>query len=183
MTDFDELERLARAATPGPWEMSPGPVAPSCVYASDEPTLGDVVCAAPVPECKVSLTAWPANAAFIAAANPTAVLELLDRVAELERRNTSLMSAMAKYNRLLDAFRLNEDEGDAELITRITTLEAALAAAQKERRTEFSIEKCGKCGLEWDGEWPADKCYWAGLPQENTPCPIRTSATGRQGND
>lgn len=90
--DLDELERLAKAATPGPWEAS-----------SDEP--GDVVIWGPREEWLANIGNWArqheeidpdraarqyvelrdaADAAFIAAANPQTVLALVERLRLLE---------------------------------------------------------------------------------------------------
>lgn len=75
--DIEELKRLAEAATPGPWNTSPG----GCgIIGPDKQWLGgmnDWVC-----EYSKEMTQSENNAAFIAAANPAAVLEL---IAEIER--------------------------------------------------------------------------------------------------
>lgn len=62
--DLDELERLAKAAAPGPWEQNEG-----CVHDA----LGDCV------------TLDTSSGAYIAAANPETVLALVKRVRELEQ--------------------------------------------------------------------------------------------------
>lgn len=62
--DLDELERLAKAAAPGPWEQNEG-----CVHDA----LGDCV------------TLDTSSGAYIAAANPETVLALVKRVRELEK--------------------------------------------------------------------------------------------------
>jgi len=63
----DELERLARAATPGPWAWSGWSLLGNTHEAviGNEPGEGQII----VPESN--------NAAFIAAANPATILDLL----------------------------------------------------------------------------------------------------------
>ncbi len=79
MTD---LRRLAEAATPGPWEAQ-------CYddgRSGKEPWFVDTHAYPDGPEPVIAAT-YPldaADAAYIAAANPQAVLALLDRVARLE---------------------------------------------------------------------------------------------------
>ena len=74
----EELKRLAEAATPGPWNTSPG----GCgIIGPDKQWLGgmnDWVC-----EYSEEMTQSENNAAFIAAANPAAVLELIRQRDEL----------------------------------------------------------------------------------------------------
>ncbi|WP_019101177.1 ead/Ea22-like family protein [Chromobacterium haemolyticum] len=75
---FAELERLARAASPGPWEYqtSNGWLRVGTTPANRGRMDGDIV---------ANDAASPANMAYIAAANPATVLALLDRIAELEQ--------------------------------------------------------------------------------------------------
>lgn len=72
--NIDELDRLAKAATPGPWHVEKETLVCYTHAAGIIPLSLSVAipCAHPL----------PANAAYIAAANPAAVLEL---VAELRR--------------------------------------------------------------------------------------------------
>ena len=87
---INELRKLAEAATPGPWNTSPG----GCgIIGPDKQWLGgmnDWVC-----EYSEEMTQSENNAAFIAAANPAAVLELI-------RQRDELLSALKvfadKYN-------------------------------------------------------------------------------------
>lgn len=78
--DITELKRLAEKATPGPWEWDadvcnydPTQEAPWLV----ERTLGEAILSGQI-NCDNK-----ANAAFIAAANPAAVLELIEQNADL----------------------------------------------------------------------------------------------------
>lgn len=62
-----DLRRLAEAATPGPWEQSEGGMYVDVV--DDDSQVAEVI--------------RRADAAFIAAANPAAVLALLDEIERL----------------------------------------------------------------------------------------------------
>lgn len=96
MTDHAELRRLAEAATPGPWRdvKSQAWVSRNSQGPSDK--TGSVliaVCGKMKDRELVRFNAdrWRANAAFIAAANPIAILALLD---EVERLRASLETIM-----------------------------------------------------------------------------------------
>jgi hypothetical protein len=83
MTDLDELEAKARAATPGPWDnhsINGEPI--ESVWLAD----GSVVATWAIKEPRFEFHAPQAraDAAFIAAANPAAVLELLERLRAAE---------------------------------------------------------------------------------------------------
>jgi hypothetical protein len=83
------LRKLAKAATPGPWQVYSDPndewigLADSVPDGAHGP--GGIVCNAPHGFAK-SMNSWPANAAFIAAAHPDVVLALLNEIDAL--RNT-----------------------------------------------------------------------------------------------
>ena len=88
--DVAELRRLAEAATPGPWEAD-----------GLEGTLDSLSTGRRVAE----VTMWPeVDAAFIAAANPTAVLALLDDAdalrAELAHMTEARDNARAEVERM-----------------------------------------------------------------------------------
>jgi hypothetical protein len=100
--DLDELERLARAATPGPWEAPTQPesvvnvwtAAPeAAIRASDIAAHGEATGAAVFHELGNGIVqdVRGPDAAFIAAANPAAVLLLVARLRValcfLERRD------------------------------------------------------------------------------------------------
>jgi len=84
MTDYSELVRLAEAATPGPWKQ----------HLVDDTTVicshGDVCCTFANGgrdddvDFDTDTERCEANATFIAAANPQAILTLIKRVKELE---------------------------------------------------------------------------------------------------
>lgn len=61
----DELERLAKEATPGRWQNGIEDL--EGVVAPDNPGLGNVICLPPTNRMYSSLDFWPANAALIVA--------------------------------------------------------------------------------------------------------------------
>lgn len=90
MIDLDELERLAQAATPGPWEADcdSGFVSGICQfwdkseYDFDNPHN---------------------NAAYIAATNPQTVLELIAHIRSLENEVHGLRDERNTYKRMINA--------------------------------------------------------------------------------
>lgn len=97
MPDFDELERLARAATPGPWELwlaydaRPHDVVGPVSWKDPKAQCGRIVS---IQHSGATDTRYgpeqSANAAFIAAANPATVLALLDENERLRGLWTTL---------------------------------------------------------------------------------------------
>ena len=79
MIDTKELRRLAQAATPGPWKLLPVGDKSKCFAVADINFLSVLTV---VDECGTSFGAvyLDGDAKFIAAANPAAVSELLDRL-------------------------------------------------------------------------------------------------------
>lgn len=81
--DLDELERLAKAATPGPWRWWT-----SCSFrrlSSDATGLdGDVLHAVTHVDGVADVIGTEATKEFIAAANPSTVLALVERLREAE---------------------------------------------------------------------------------------------------
>lgn len=88
-TDTEELRRLAEAATPGPWTWWT-----SCSFrrlSSDASGKdGDVLHAVKYKDGVCGIEGSESDMAFIAAANPAAVLELLDTLAAQKAENAAL---------------------------------------------------------------------------------------------
>lgn len=103
--NIEELKRLAEAATPGPWNTSPG----GCgIIGPDKQWLGgmnDWVC-----EYSEEMTQSENNAAFIAAANPSAVLELIDYVEYLRGKNREHFDACTGCDEELKRVSKQRDE-------------------------------------------------------------------------
>ncbi|MBX5689011.1 ead/Ea22-like family protein [Pseudomonas aeruginosa] len=92
MTDHSELRRLAKAATPGPWRVQTG-----CSWRRIGTDHGDGDVLRP---CTHPHDGWPDIAApvenleYIAAANPKAILALLDEIDRLKAENEVLRGAL-----------------------------------------------------------------------------------------
>jgi hypothetical protein len=97
MTDFDELRRLAQAATPGPWDHEAGSVG-----AGDEWVVD-------------SFKDHEADAAFIAAANPATVIALLDERDELRIQLRTAQDATVTFAHERDAARADLAAANARL--------------------------------------------------------------------
>ena len=89
MIDINELRRLAQAATPGPWILLPVGDKSKCFAVADINLLSVLTV---VDECGTSFGAvyLDGDAKFIAAANPAAVSELLDRLEAAEKERDAL---------------------------------------------------------------------------------------------
>lgn len=84
MVDLDELERLAREATPGPWfsDLDPVGTREMVTYRPDGETDYDI--------CNCSTGPKFADRHFIAAANPAVILEFVAEVRRLRADNERL---------------------------------------------------------------------------------------------
>lgn len=94
---INELRKLAEAATPGPWNTSPG----GCgIIGPDKQWLGgmnDWVC-----EYSEEMTQSENNAAFIAAANPAAILDMIAEVESLRDQVNGLTGELGRERKRLD---------------------------------------------------------------------------------
>lgn len=84
MTDHAELRRLAKAATPGPWEYQ----APLKILAADRTSIVLIALS------HASYREDEANSRLIAAANPKTILALLDEIDRLKAENEVLRGAL-----------------------------------------------------------------------------------------
>lgn len=121
--DLKELERLARAATPGPWAINTAGIAKrgepfkiTEIYVYAPETQDDTAICADVID-PVTQEPSEANAAYIAAANPAVILSL---IAELTRPETTLVSIMRaeleQAKKDAERYRwLTADHADAEM--------------------------------------------------------------------
>lgn len=113
MIDINELRRLTQAATPGPWHATKSVETNSWAVWSDTTRLMELRPTKTVDMYRVSNTA-----AFIAAANPAAINELLDRLEAAESDG-------------LEQARLNGMGGEREaaLLSKLEAAEKEVAAA------------------------------------------------------
>ena len=93
--DTKELRRLAQAATPGPWKNSRafelGPISDA-----DDQSYGIII-----PIVDVYGDNKAADIAYIAAANPAAVSDILDRLEVAEKERDALRSKIAQMEKRL----------------------------------------------------------------------------------
>jgi len=107
MTNLDELERLAKAATPGPWRKI------ECAYACYE--IGHDHSGAGTVEVTAT-TIVRRNAAFIAAFNPASVLELIRRAREGESYKRMFEAACSDLGLINEHLGLDPNDGGCDPI-------------------------------------------------------------------
>ena len=109
MLDINELRRLAQAATPGPWYVT-GKLTRYVEALIDGGLIQEVAACGPTKADGGYGPQQEANARLIAAANPAAISELLDRLEEAEKERGS---AMMLVDRLALALNTSNHERDA----------------------------------------------------------------------
>ena len=107
--DTNELRRLAQAATPGPWYVT-GKLTRYVEALIDGWLIQEVAACGPTKADGGYGPQQEANARLIAAANPAAISELLDRLEEAEKERGS---AMMLVDRLALALNTSNHERDA----------------------------------------------------------------------
>ena len=107
--DTNELRRLAQAATPGPWYVT-GKLTRYVEARIDGGLIQEVAACGPTKADGGYGPQQEANARLIAAANPAAISELLDRLEEAEKERGS---AMMLVDRLALALNTSNHERDA----------------------------------------------------------------------
>jgi hypothetical protein len=135
---WGELEMLARAATPGPWNDSGGSVDDfdaDCAMRMEWMPNGSPEDGG---EDEVNAN-WKADTAFIAAANPSAVLEL---IAEARGRSVGIANGDETKNNPMGAELL------AALKEALANLDALDDYMKQPERGEWGVE-CAVCMNEW----------------------------------
>jgi hypothetical protein len=107
--DIDKLRRLAQAATPGPWYVT-GKLTRYVEARIDGGLIQEVAACGPTKADDGYGPQQEANARLIAAANPAAISELLDRLEAAEKERGS---AMMLVDRLALALNTSNHERDA----------------------------------------------------------------------
>lgn len=144
MIDINELRRLAQAATPGPWQFWHGWVA-----ANIDNDGGVVVAERPTPSGGKYQAKVDANFKFIAAANPAAINELLDRLEAAEsdgleqarlngmggEREAALLSKLEAAGKERDALRAKIEQMEKQEPA------AWMGRGPRDGRIEFSVDK------------------------------------------
>ena len=131
MTDLKTLREVAEKATPGPWVAGivPRPRAWDRAFVrsvTDFPDGGRITTYPAT--CEASTLDNAANAAHIAAANPQALLSLLDRIEELEGALTALQGERDRLREALTALVAAADA--ASWAHNIGTMDARIEAAR-----------------------------------------------------
>ena len=113
--EINKLRRLAQAATPGGWYVKRG----NYIYGCKEVTDGEeewhpVIACTDDDEVNVN---FEANAAFIAAANPAAVSELLDRLESAEKERDELRAKIKAMEQQEPVAWLHETRRDSDVVT------------------------------------------------------------------
>ncbi len=132
MTDHAELRRLAKAATPGPWEYQ----APLKILAADKTSIVLIALS------HANYREDEANSRLIAAANPKTILAMLDEIDRLKAENEALRGALkpfAEFERVRSAmggnapregilYGVHSNTGSAEL--HVEHMQAAQSALE-----------------------------------------------------
>ena len=137
MTDLtNELRRLAQAATPGPWILLPVGDKSKCFAVADINFLSVLTV---VDECGTSFGAvyLDGDAKFIAAANPAAVSELLDRLEATEEERDGLHHCFNEWIDKTEWVQRGINKGTISPkylgLHRADVIASLLGAAEKER--------------------------------------------------
>ena len=120
MSDYCELKKRAMDATPGPWyEQDDEDSAAGAVFVMPE---SDVWMP---PICRITTEA---NAAYVAAANPAAILELI-------AENESLRKDAERYRAISEYFVSEREDMDDDLIDGSDTLENLASVVDRLNRS------------------------------------------------
>ena len=143
MIDTKELRRLAQAATPGPWTNHGRQ--PNVAGLPHSAVAAKTLLARVYSEAYGDVEQETANASFIAAANPAAITELLDRLEESE-------------SDCLEQARLNGmgSEREAALMAKLEAAESTLRRinVKNEQAAEMSLAAMKEAGIDINSKWP-----------------------------
>lgn len=163
--DIDRIEQLARAATPGPWDnhsVNGDPI--ESVWLTD----GNVVATWAIREPRFEFHAPQAreDAAFIAAANPAAVLELVQRLRAAEGMNERADEVVAKLHRDIDRLLLESRTALAKYQAIVRDLAASEPFEREEYSGKWSCTACPANGtdLRVVSHGGFDESHWAECP-------------------
>ena len=104
MIDTDKLRRLAQAATPGPWKMLPVGDGRQKFAVADSEFLS-ILTVTDEGGATFGTVYDDDDARFIAAANPAAINELLDRLEAAEKERESWKGLAKQFGQEADALR------------------------------------------------------------------------------
>ena len=143
MIDINELRQSAQSATPGPWYIGSGTHEGRNIYSveavtDDEGFTYNPVVATAEDDGNVC---WEANAHLIAAANPAAISELLDRLEAAENELVEIRHGAAVANDTIKALRTKLEHVEKQRDALIGTMRvlAARPAADEGRNNWEAI--------------------------------------------
>ena len=120
MTDHaNELRRLAQAATPGPW-INYGRQ-PNGAGLPHSAVGAKTLIARVYSEAYGDAGQETANASFIAAANPAAISELLDRLEVAERERDALRAENERIDEAMESLLIRCDDSDSAMYGTLST--------------------------------------------------------------
>ena len=114
--NIEELRRLAQAATPGPWKMVPVGDGRQKFAVADSEFLS-ILTVMDEGGATFGTVYDDDDARFIAAANPAAIFELLDRLEAAEKERDALRSKIAEMGRQEPVAWLHETRRDSDVVT------------------------------------------------------------------
>lgn len=129
-----ELRALAEAATPGPWAWCGGNGLEGGEHLGDDVIYSRVECISYCYGGSARLDISDADRAFIAAANPVAVVALLDLLAATERVRDGIADTALEYRNAIDAQERTIDALRAEV--EVLRQQAAIGAKVQEMADE-----------------------------------------------
>ncbi len=160
MIDTKELRRLAQDATPWRWYVGTGTYEGRNIYSANAITDSEGFTYQPVIATAEDndIQHWDANASFIAAANPAAISELLDRLEAAEKERDALRAELMEQCRLLGM----SAEREAKHLAQIAALEKerdVLCAQLDTISTKVHVEYCAY-SKDWRESDPAGRIDW-----------------------
>jgi hypothetical protein len=159
--DIEQLKKLAQAATPGPWAANP-------VFAQiDALPSGVPVCQLLWPTELRSEDETIANGDFIVAANPSAILGLIETIEQLRAQNATQQKRVeeleAALRGLMQACEQSFDwQYDPQFTATFSEAEQALSATAPQhdwRQIGEAEYECTICGADSEGN--ASECATA----------------------
>ena len=135
--DTNELRRLAQAATPGPWYVT-GKLTRYVEARIDGGLIQEVAACGPTKADGGYGPQQEANARLIAAANPAAISELLDRIEAAEKERESWKGLAQQFGNELDTVRAKVETAENDAAHQKALAASALRVADGWER------KCGE---------------------------------------
>ena len=120
MIDIKELRQLAQAATPGPWYVT-GKLTRYVEARIDGGLIQEVAACGPTKADGGYGPQQEANARLIAAANPAAISELLDRLKAAEKERDALRAENERIDEAMESLLIRCDDSDSAMYGTLST--------------------------------------------------------------